>query len=255
VFKTRLKRFEFITNTMLIALFGVAAGVLLLCAYGSTCIQFNLPGAPPMPPFFGNWWNSYTWYSDFIVAYSVTYFASWAIAFFWGYVIYAWLKQKSFAYMAALITSAAGFIVQMIPAIISDTDGFSVPFDFGSPHWGGAMANLLVLIILIIGLIPFGKNPIRKSIKSFTASENKWGGTRAIQLMLMSTFLFWLAAVSFLGSTFMADAHNIGGVNIWQTVGYQFVGGLIITIAGGSMFASGLILHLIKQPASIAKPL
>lgn len=255
VFKTRVKRFEFIVNTILIALFGVAAGVLLLCAYGSTCIQFNLPGAPPMPPYNGNWWNGYTWFPDFIVAYSVTYFASWGISFFWGFVIYSWLTQKRWAYISALAASAAGFVAQMIPAIISDTDGFSVPFDFGSPHWGGAMSNLLVLIVLIVGLIPFGKNHLRNSIKSFTASENKWGGTRAIQLMLMSTFLFWLAAVSFLGSSFMADAHNVHGVNIWQTVGYQFVGGAIIAIAGSSMLVSGVILHLIRRPVSFAKPL
>ena len=158
--------------------------------------------------------------------------------------------------MAALITSAAGFLAQAIPGLISDTKGFSIPFDgIGSPHWGGAMANLLVLIVLIIGLIPFGKNPIRNTVKSYTTSENKWGGTRAVQLMLMSTFLFWLAAVSFLGSTFMADAHTIDGVNVWQTVGYQFVGGAIIAVAGSSMLASGLILHLAKRPVSIAIPL
>lgn len=233
---------------MLIALFGVAAGVLLLCAYGSTCVQFRFSSMYWSPMMF-------YWFPDFIVAYSITYFASWAIAFVWGFVIYSWLTQKRWAYVSALATSALGFIVQLIPAVISDTDGFNAPFDFGSPHWGGAMANLLVLIVLLIGLIPFEKNAIRKSIKSFTASENKWGGTRAIQLMLMSTFLFWLAAVSFLGSTFMAEAHNIGGLNIWQTVGYQFVGGAIIAIAGSSMFASGLILHFIGRPVSFTKPL
>ena len=262
VFKTRVKRFEFITNTILIALMGVAAGVLLLCAYGSTCVQFGPSFSPAYwmhiwmdPP--GRWINGpFWWFPDFIVAYSITYFASWAIAFVWGFVIYSWLKQKSFAYMAALITSAAGFLAQAIPGLISDTKGFSIPFDgIGSPHWGGAMANLLVLIVLIIGLIPFGKNPIRNTVKSYTTSENKWGGTRAVQLMLMSTFLFWLAAVSFLGSTFMADAHTIDGVNVWQTVGYQFVIGGIIAAGGGTMFASGLILHIMRQPASIAKPL
>ena len=255
--KTRLKRFEFITNAILIALFGVAAGVLLLCAYGSTCVQFNFQ-AGAGPPFFGaNYWDTFmgSWFPDFIVAYSITYFLSWAIAFVWGFVIYSWLTQKRWAYLSALITSAAGFIVQAIPGIISDTDGFTVAFDMGSPHWGGAMANLVVLIVLIIGIIPFEKNPVRNGIKSFTARDNKWGGTRAIKLMLMSTFLFWLAAVSFLGSTFMADAHTIDGVNIWQTVGYQFVIGGIIAAGGGTMFATGLIFHLMRQPVSIAKPL
>lgn len=245
--KTRLKRFEFITNAIIIALFGVAAGVLLLCAYGSTCVQFRFSPA--------YWSMMFTWFPDFIVAYSVTYFLSWAIAFVWGFVIYSWLTQKRWAYLSALITSAAGFIVQAIPGVISDTDGFTVAFDMGSPHWGGAMSNLVVLIVLVVGIIPFEQNPVRNSIKSFTAGDNKWGGTRAIKLMLMSTFLFWLAAVSFLGSTFMADAHNIAGVNIWQTVGYQYVGGAIIAIAGTSMLASGLILHLTNRPLSFATPL
>jgi hypothetical protein len=249
VFKTRIKRSGFIINIMMVTLFAVAAGVLLLCAYGSTCVQFDI-GAPPMPPFNGSWYNaSFSYYPTFMAAYATTYFASWLIAFVWGVVIYFWLTQKRFAHLLAIVTSALGFIVQAIPGIISDTDGFSAPFDFGSPHWGGAIANLLVLIVLIVGIIPFDANPIRNSIKSSTSGDNKWGGSR--QLTMVSVFLFWLALVSFLGSSFMADAHVVNGYNIWQTVAYQFVGGAILAAAGGTTLTAAFIVSKVKPLKTI----
>ena len=241
VFKTRIKRSSFIINAMIITLMGVAAGTLLLTAYGSTCVQFRFS------PVY--WTMMFPHYPDFIVAYSITYFLSWILAFVWGLVIYWWLTQKRFAHIFALAVSGLGFIAQAIPGVLSDTGGFSDPFDFGSPHWGGAIANLLIFIVLVIGLIPIKANPINNAIKSATARDNKWGGSR--QLTMVSMFLFWLAIVSFLGSTFMRDAHMVQGVNIWQAVGYQYVIGAIIAGVGTTTLTAAFVIHKVRPLTTV----
>jgi hypothetical protein len=243
VFKTRIKRYEFTTNLIVVALFGLTAGLMLLSAYGSTCVQFNIPHPPP-PPL--TYWQMFSYVPDFIAVFTITYFLTWIFAFVWGFVIYSFLTNRKWAYVSALATSVIGFVIQFIPALIADTNGFTEAFDFGSPHWASAMVNLLVFIIIA----PWPRSPVKRSIQNFTSRDNKWGGNVSRQLVMMSMFFFWLAILSFIGSPWLADAHVTStGINVWQMIEIQFVGGGVIAATGGSMLAGGLVLHLIKAPS------
>ncbi|MFX0012340.1 MAG: hypothetical protein ACFE9R_18655 [Candidatus Hermodarchaeota archaeon] len=66
--------------------------------------------------------------------------------------------------------------------------------------------------------------------------------------MLISFILLWLSALSFLGTSFMADAHVVGGINVWQLVEIQSIGGFITLIGGGSTLSAGIIYNQIKPP-------
>ena len=56
-----------------------------------------------------------------------------------------------------------------------------------------------------------------------------------------------MAATSFLGTQFMRDAHVIDGVNVWELVDIQFVGGVITSIIGASMLSTALIYSRIRH--------
>ncbi|MHA1746579.1 MAG: hypothetical protein ACTSWW_11300 [Promethearchaeota archaeon] len=225
----KLKRYEFSTTFAMLALFVVTAAFQLMSAYGAVCIAWD-PGYA-RPPFT----MLFAYAFDNLLLFRISNIITWLGTLVWGYVIFAMLTQKKGAYLIALITSAVSFVFGLIPAIIADTKNFTVPFSVGSPHWGRTFANLMVLILL---LIP----PVRTSLQNFTAAENRWTGKVAQQLMVMSLFVFWLSLVSFLGTTFMAGAHVVDGVNIWEIVQIQTYGSYITLAAGVSMLGGGFIL-------------
>ncbi|MHA1933058.1 MAG: hypothetical protein ACW96X_10980 [Promethearchaeota archaeon] len=268
--KTKIKRYEFSTTVILLVLFATAAGLMLLSAYGAVCVTWDtsywaremlLPMPPP-----GRGFYMFPYMATFGNVMQVFWILTWIMAFFWGFVIYSFLTNRKWAYVSALAAAGIGFVVGLIPALIADTNGFTmtetisnvgpptpvwevvaIEFEIGSPHWAKTFANLLVLIVIL----PYPKSPIKRSIDSFVATDNKWGGTVARQLTFMSAFFFWLAFLSFLGSGFLADAHVINGVNVWQMVQMQTIGGIVTTITGSSMLAGGLILRQIKRPHSL----
>ncbi len=74
--------------------------------------------------------------------------------------------------------------------------------------------------------------------------------------MMMSFFVFWLAAISLLGTQFMRGAHIINGENVWQFVDFQIIGGVATAIAGASMLSGALILHQFKPVSqSLKRPM
>ena len=244
--KTKIKRFQLSIDIILIAFFAMAASIMLASAYGAVCVTYNLPRAPP-PPL--TWFQMMPHVAAFNAIYVAANILTWVFAFVWGIVIWAFLTKKRWAHYAAVFTAVVGFISGIIPAILSDTGGFTKEFTrIGSPHWGRTFMNLIVLMVLgIVLIIP----ATRKGLLSFTAKGDRISGNVARQLIMMSLFFFWLAAFSFLGSEFMRSAHIIDGLNIWQTVQIQFFGGVATALTGSSMLAGGLILYQIKRPSSL----
>jgi hypothetical protein len=281
VFKTRLKRFEFGSTVIMIAFFAVLAGIMLLSGYGWTCVASNpsawgvysggkdIPG-PPIPPYdFG--YIAYEQYLTFGTLMQVFYAITWILPAVWGFVIYSFLTNRKWSYWLAVGTAITSFVIGLIPALISDTNGFTfstlhqIPyadpplpgnwveafeFEIGA-HWSKVFASLMVLILVL----PYPRSPIKRSLQSFSSTENKWGTGVARQLTMMSMFFFFLAILSFLGSGFMKDAHIIGGISVWEMVEIQIAGGIVTTVAGTSMLSGGLILHYIRRPSSLTKPL
>lgn len=250
VYKTNIKRFQLSIDIILIALFAMAASIMLVSAYGAVCITYNLPVNPMM-----SWWDMRPWFVNYAATYITANILTWVFAFVWGIVIWAFLTKKRWAHWGAVFTATVGFLSGIIPAVLSDTQGFTraFPESIGSPHWGRTLMNLVVLMVLgLVLIIP----ATRKGLLSFTAKGDRISGNVARQLVMMSFFFFWLAAFSFLGSEFMRGAHVVDGINVWQTVEIQIWGGIVTALVGSSMLGSGAIVYQIKRPSSsIINPL
>ncbi|MFW9878902.1 MAG: hypothetical protein ACFFG0_37965 [Candidatus Thorarchaeota archaeon] len=232
----------------------MAAAVMLTSAYGAVCVTYNLLTGMPSPPFPPNhrWQMMFPYVGQYSATYVSMNLLTWIFSFVYGIVIYGFLTKRKWAHWLAVATAAVGFISGLIPAILSDTRGFTQKFTaIGSPHWARTLVNLVVLgILALILIIP----ATRKGLISFTARggiESSLSGNTAKQLMLMSGFFFWLAAFSFLASGFMRNAHVIDGINVWQTVQIQYFGGLITAITGATMLTGGFILHQIRPSPTI----
>ncbi|MFX0034900.1 MAG: hypothetical protein ACFE9I_04570 [Candidatus Hermodarchaeota archaeon] len=243
----RIKRFEFGISIILLAFFAMAGAVMLLSAYGAACVAWGGYDVMPYSMAFG-------YVADNLLLFQASNIITWIFGFVWGFVIYMYLTGKKWTYWAALATSAVGFIFGLIPALIADTKNFTEPFEgIGSPHWGRTLINLLILIILLVILVvPY----TRHTVKNFITRErlgSKMATNIAKQLMFMSIFFFWLAFVSFLGTSFLADAHVVNGINFWETIEIQFIGGIVTTITGSLMLTSGLIINQIKQRSILTR--
>ncbi|MHA1887333.1 MAG: hypothetical protein ACTSX0_04855, partial [Promethearchaeota archaeon] len=209
----KLKRNEFTTSFVVLALFAVTAALTLLSAYGAVCVTWDPKYSEP--PFS----MAFAYVMENLVVFRIANIITWLGALFWGYVIFAFLTQRKGAYIMALLTAIVSFAAGLVPALISDLSKVNeeTPFSIGSPHWARTFANLLVIIVL---LIP----PVRRSVVKFASTENRFTGNVAKQLMMMSLFFFWLSMISFLGTNFMASAHVISGFNYWQLVEIQSLG-------------------------------
>ena len=244
VFKTRIKRSEMIFNIIVLALFAVTAATTLLGAYGAICYVWELP--KPGPP--GAYWTN-AHVKAFLTVYQISNVLAWITAFAWGYVIYAYFTKMPWKrfFIISITVSTLGFLSGVMPAIISDTAGFTEAFDFGSPNWARAIGNLLMMIIiLMMQFVP----RLNVASKKFIEERNV-AGQYAKQLILMALFFFWLATTSFLGTEFMKDAHVIDGINVWQLTDFQFIGGVITSIIGTSMVSTALIYNQIRPSSAL----
>lgn len=270
MFKTRIKRSELIFNLIILALFAVVASTQLLSAYGAACVSWDpsywareVPApSPPFPPGFIAT-IMFEYLGTFGTLFQVMNVFTWILAFAWGFLIYAYLTKWPWKriFLIGVIISGLGFITGLIPGLIADSNGFTfqawdlatqdyvaAPFEIGSPHWGRTMANALVLIVfLAMNFVP----RLKVAAKNFVEERNV-AGQYTKQLIIMSLFFFWLGAASFLGTRFMADAHVVGGINVWQTIELQFLGGVVTSLIGASMLSTALIYSLIRpSPALI----
>ena len=258
---------------MMIAFIAVVAGFMLLSAYGWTCVatepeRWNVYGVNTRAPIpYG--YYAYEWYGTFGILLAAMYWMTWIMAGVWAFVIYALLTNRNYAYLLTVVSAAITFVIGLVPALLATTNGFTftelqqVPYTgdpltgtwvdvfeydfFGTPHIAKAMMSILILVFLA----PWPKSPIKKAFKSFSSRENRWGSGVGRQLAMMSIFFFWFGFISFLGSGFMADAHIVSGVNVWEIVQIQNIGGWVTTITGVSMLTTGLIYNKIKAPPSI----
>ena len=237
----KLKRNEFTTSFVVIALFAVTAALTLLSAYGSVCIAWQPKYRNP--PFST---MMFTYVGENLFIFRLSNILTWLGAIFWGYVIYAVLTQKKGAYLMALITASVSFVVGLVPALIADMSKVTeeVSFSIGSPHWARTFANLLVIIVLVIP-------PVRKSVMKFASEENRLTGNVAQQIMMMSVFFFWLSLMSFLGTNFMASAHVVQGINVWELVEIQNIGTIATSVIGVSMLGGGFILKQFKPSRAL----
>jgi hypothetical protein len=253
VFKTRIKRSELILNLIILALFVVVASTQLLSAYGAMCVVWDIPTGMPSPPFPADhsWHDMMTHAATFSWIYQPSNIITWIVAFAYGFLIYFFFTKMAWKrfFIIAVIVAGVGFITGLLPAIVSDTSGFTEAFDFGSPNWGRTIGNLIMLaVLLMINFVPRFNVAVKKFIE-----ERNVAGQYVKQLILMSLFFFWLGATSFLGTTFMADAHVVGGINVWTTIDIQFIGGIITSLIGASMLSTALIYNQIRPSSALIR--
>lgn len=156
------------------------------------------------------------------------------------------MEWKRF-FLIAVIVSALGFLTGLFPALVSDTSGFTEAFEFGSPNWGRTIGNALMLVVLVMmNFVPRFKVATKKFME-----ERNIAGQYVKQMILISLFFFWLAAVSFLGTEFMRSAHVVGGINVWTTVDFQMVGGVVTALIGTSMLSTALIYNQIRPSSAL----
>jgi hypothetical protein len=180
---------------------------------------------------------------------------TWVFAFFWGFIIYCVFAQKKIAYILALATSLISCIFGLIPALIAEgvipySEYVAGSFEIGSPHWARTFANGLVFILLLADGI-WHLITKKGNLMTFTAPGNKIDVNVSKQLVMMSMFFFWLSLVSFLGTNFMRAAHVVDGINIWQLVEAQNIGGISTAVIGGSMLGVGMLLKQISASKSL----
>ena len=244
MFKTRIKRSELIFNFIILALFAVVASTQLLSAYGAICVVWNIPVNPMM-----SYWDMFAHAETFAWIYQPSNVITWIIAFAYGFLIYSYFTKMPWKrfFLIAMIVSFLGFITGLLPAIVSDTSGFTEAFDFGSPNWGRTIGNLIMMaVILMMNFVPRFKVAVKKFIE-----ERSIAGQYVKQMILISLFFFWLAAVSFLGTEFMRGAHVVDGFNVWTTVDFQMLGGVITAIIGTSMMSTALIYNQIRPSSAL----
>ena len=251
VFKTRIKRSELIFNIIVLALFAVTAATQLLSAYGAMCVVWDIPTGMPSPPFPADhtWWDMMAHAAEFSWIYQPSNVITWIVAFAYGFLIFAYFTKMAWKrfFIIAMTVSLVGFLTGLFPAIVSDTAGFTEAFDFGSPNWGRTIGNLLVAVVLLMmNFVPRLKVATKKFIE-----ERSVAGQYVKQMILLSLFFFWLAAVSFLGTEFMRSAHVVGGINVWTTVDFQMVGGVVTALIGTSMLSTALIYNQIRPSSAL----
>jgi hypothetical protein len=191
---------------------------------------------------------------------------TWITSLITAFMLFAYLTGflgKWIRYVA-LLNALIAFIAGLVPALIADTNGFTflewsvttqswVPFIYegiGSPHWAKTIANATLLGVL--ALVLFFDLIKVTNFKSFNEKDNRFSGNVGRQLMLVSFILFWLSAVSFLGTSFMADAHVVGGINVWELIEIQSIGGYVTLFSGISALSAGLIFNKIR-PSTLVK--
>jgi len=270
----KIKRYEFGVNVLVLILFALTAAVSLISAYGAACVAWDVsywgravpaPG-PPFPPGY-----IMTYMFNYMVVFGplfqVLNVVTWITSLITAFLIFAYLTGflGKWIWYVALLNALIAFLAGLIPALIADTNGFTfleweagsfmapvqawVPFIYegiGSPHWAKTIANATVLAVLAI-VIFFDLIKVT-NFKSFTEKDNRFSGNVGRQLMLVSFILLWLSAVSFLGTGFMADAHIVGGINVWELIEIQSLGGYITLFGGASTLSAGLIYNKIKPP-------
>ena len=253
MFKTRIKRSEFLFNIIVLALFAVAASTQLLSAYGAICTVWDFPRPSPVTgtmtgPGAGSFGNDVT--KALFWIYQPSNIITWIVAFAYGLLIYFYLTKMPWKrfFIISISVTVVGFITGLLPALASDTSGFTVPFEgIGSPNWGRTIGNAIVIVtLLLMNFVP----RLKVAAKSFI-EERSVAGQYTKQLIIMSLFFFWLAATSFLGTEFMRGAHVIGGVNVWQTVDFQMLGGVITAIIGASIMSTALIYNQIRPSSAL----
>jgi hypothetical protein len=245
----KIKRYEFGIVGVVIALFAAAAGISLVSAYGAACVAWDPtywgraippPPAPPMTIMF-----------EYLIVYGplfqVMNVITWITSFLLAFLIFAIIIKFKFAWEISLVTSILGFIAGVVPAVIADTNGGTEAFEMGSPHWAKTIVNLIVMIVLFV---PW----VRSSIKSYAASESTIARTVGRQLVVISMIFFWLSIISFTGTHFMAEAHVVSGINVWELIDIQTYGAVATLIGGISTLSVGLIYNKIKPPHSLITP-
>ena len=249
--KTRIKRSELIFNLIILALFAVVAATQLLSAYGAICVVWDIPTGRPSPPFPAGetWFAAMPHAATFSWIYQPSNIITWIVAFAYGFLIYSYFTKMPWKrfFIIAMVVAFLGFITGLLPALSSSTAGFTEDFGSMGPNWGRTIGNALMLVVLLaMNFVP----RLKAATKSFIEERNV-AGQYVKQLILMSLFFFWLAAVSFLGTEFMRSAHVVGGINVWTTVDFQFLGGVITAIIGTSMLSTALIYNQIRPSSAL----
>jgi len=245
VFKTRIKRSELIFNLIILALFAVVASTQLLSAYGAMCVVWDIPVNPMM-----SYWDMFGHAETFAWIYQPSNIITWICAFAYGFLIYSYFTKMPWKrfFIIAMVVAFLGFISGLLPSIVSETAGFTKDISgMTTPNWGRTIGNALMLVVLLVmNFVPRFKVATKKFME-----ERSIAGQYVKQLILMSLFFFWLAAVSFLGTEFMRGAHVVDGFNVWTTVDIQMIGGVVTALIGTSMLSTALIYNQIRPSSAL----
>jgi len=248
VFKTRIKRSELIFNLIILALFAIVASTQLLSAYGAICVVWDLPVMPPLAS--PTYWMMFSHAETFAWIYQPSNIITWIVAFAYGFLIYSYFTKMPWKrfFIIAMVVAFLGFITGLLPALVSETSGFTAAMTgMTTPNWGRTIGNALMMVVLLaMNFVPRFKVATKKFME-----ERNIAGQYVKQLILMSLFFFWLAAVSFLGTQFMRSAHVVDGFNVWTTVDFQFLGGVVTALIGTSMLSTALIYNQIRPSSAL----
>jgi len=258
-------------------MFALTAGLQLLSAYGASCVVWDpsywglvvpLPPTHPatgppwnLPPFVSTLTIMFPYMVEFGLLFQIMNVFVWILGFAWGFLLYAYFTKWPLKrlFIVGMVVAALGFVTGLIPALIADTNGFTmlewdvftqswVPMTEYDPgaNWSRTIPNAIMLgVLLVLYFVPRAKVAATKFLE-----ERSIVGQYMKQLILMSLFFFWLGAVSFLGTEFMRAAHVEGGINVWQTIDLQFYGGVVTTAIGATMLSTALIYHKIRPTSA-----
>lgn len=215
-------------------LIGLTAAIGLVSGIGATCTTFD-----------SAWWqmtNSKGGYTFAIIGanqpiFILSYIVTWIVALVWGVLGWALRERKQWFYKVAVVNSVGGILSGMIPVWILFYEYFQsygvngMPF---TPSWFRALANAALLIILIL---PRGKNSINTHLSEKSATGGKSVGTQVANFSLVA---FGFGLVMLIQPFIMPMTHQIEA-DVYMYIGREFEAYILYT--GLFFLAIGLLLR------------
>ena len=206
----------------LYVLIGLTAAIGVVSGIGATCTTF-----------FSEWWqmtNSKGGYTFAIIGanqpiFILSYVVTWIVGITWGVLGWALRERKQWFYKVAVVNSIGGILSGMIPVWILFYEYFQsygvngMPF---TPSWFRAIANAVLLIILIL---PRSKNNLEAHMSTKSPSVGESVGTKVANFSLV---LIGFGLLMLIQPFIMPMTHQIEA-DVYMYIGRQFEAYIIYT--------------------------
>ncbi len=206
----------------LYVLIGLTAAIGVVSGIGATCTTF-----------FSEWWqltNSKGGYTFAIIGeyqliFILSYVVTWIVGITWGVLGWALRERKPWFYKVAVTTSIAGIFSGFIPVWILFFEWYQ---SFGlngmafTPSWFRAIANAVLLIILIL---PRSKNNLEAHMSTKSPSVGESVGTKVANFSLV---LIGFGLLMLIQPFIMPMTHQIEA-DVYMYIGRQFEAYIIYT--------------------------